>query len=316
MEEIKLYHYTSISHLIEIFRTGKLKLSQTDKMLKVKKPGLWFSTNSEWEFSAFKRFNDGKKEFDLNKPDEFEKYIGCARLITKLDSRFVTYAKYKYKSKAHPLVWEKIGEVGRSKGANPEEWYATFSPINVDNLDIEVYDNGSWYNLKKEDGEFDTELFNKNLEKTFIYKRGKELESKMEKQPIETKEEVPVVEQVKEEEPVVEEVKEEVPVVEQVEEEVPVVEEVKEEEPVVEQVEEEVPVVEEVKEEEPVVEEVKEEVPVVEEVKEEEPVVEQVEEQEPVLDEIKDEKPVEEELKPEGFMSKVRGFFGRFKKKK
>ena len=256
MEEIKLYHYTSISHLIEIFRTGKLKLSQTDKMLKVKKPGLWFSTNSEWEFSAFKRFNDGKKEFDLNKPDEFEKYIGCARLITKLDSRFVTYAKYKYKSKAHPLVWEKIGEVGRSKGANPEEWYATFSPINVDNLDIEVYDNGSWYSLKKEDGEFDTELFNKNLEKTFIYKRGKELESKMEKPPIETKQE----------EPVVEEVKEEVPVVEEVNEEVPVVEEVKEEEPVVE--------------------------------------------------EVKDEKPVEKELKPEGFMSKVRGFFGRFKKNK
>ena len=29
-----------------------------------------------------------------------------------------------------------------------------------------------------------------------------------------------------------------------------------------------------------------------------------------------DYQPVEEELKPEGFMSKVRGFFGRFKKKK
>ena len=39
--------------------------------------------------------------------------------------------------------------IGRSKGANPEEWYATFSPINVDNLDIEVYDNGSWYSLKR-----------------------------------------------------------------------------------------------------------------------------------------------------------------------
>ena len=232
MEEIKLYHYTSISHLIEIFRTGKLKLSQTDKMLKVKKPGLWFSTNSEWEYSAFKRFNDGKKEFDLNKPDEFEKYIGCARLITKLDSRFVTYAKYKYKSKAHPLVWEKIGEVGRSKGADPQEWYATFSPIKIDNLDVEVYDNGKWYSLKKEDGEFDTDLFNKNLEKTFIYKRGKELESKMEP-PVEVKQEEPVVEQVKQEEL-------------------------------------------------------------------EEPL----------------EKPIEEEVKPEGFMSKVRGFFGRFNKKK
>ncbi len=246
MEEIKLYHYTSISHLIEIFRTGKLNISQTDKMLKVKKPGLWFSTNSEWEYSAFKRFNDGKKEFDLNKPEEFEKYIGCARLVTNLDSRFVTYAKYKYKSKAHPLVWEKMGELGRSKGSNPDEWYATFSPLNIDNLDIEVYDNGKWYNLKKEDGELDTELFNKNLEKTFIYKKGKELESKIEKPPTDkTDIEKPVVEEVKEEEPVVEEVKEE----------------------------------------------------------------------EPLAEEVKEEKPIEAKVKPEGFMSKVRGLFGRFKKK-
>ena len=286
MEEIKLYHYTSISHLIEIFRTGKLNISQTDKMLKVKKPGLWFSTNSEWEYSAFKRFNDGKKEFDLNKPEEFEKYIGCARFMTNLDSRFVTYAKYKYKSKAHPLVWEKIGEVGRSKGANPDEWYATFSPLNIDNLDIEVYDNGKWYNLKKEDGEFDTELFNKNLEKTFIYKRGKELESKMEKPPID---------KIDIEEPVVEEVVEE-PVVKEVVEE-PVVKEVKKEEPVVEEIEEEEPVVEEV-------------------IEEEEPVVEEIEEEEPVIEEVvEEEESVEEEVKPEGFMSKVRGFFGRFKKK-
>ena len=108
-------------------------------------------------------------------------------------------------------------------------------------------------------------MFNKNLEKTFIYKRGKELESKMEKEPVETKQE---------------------------------------------------PVVEEVKEEEPVLEEVKEKEPVLEEVEEQEPVLEEVEEQEPVLEEIKNEKPVEEELKPEGFISKVRGFFGRFKKKK
>ena len=257
MEEIKLYHYTSISHLIEIFRTGKLNISQTDKMLKVKKPGLWFSTNSEWEYSAFKRFNDGKKEFDLNKPEEFEKYIGCARLVTNLDSRFVTYAKYKYKSKAHPLVWEKMGEVGRSKGSNPDEWYATFSPLNIDNLDIEVYDNGKWCNLKKEDGEFDTELFNKNLEKTFIYKKGKELESKIEKPP---------TDKIDIEKPLVEEV-------------------------------------------------VEEEEQVVEKVEEEEPLVEEVVEEEPLVEEVKEEKPIEAEVKPEGFMSKVRGFFGRFKKK-
>ena len=62
MDKTLIYHYTSLSHLIEIFRVGKLFTSQTEKMLKVKKPGLWFTTNSKWEYSAFKRFNDGKKE--------------------------------------------------------------------------------------------------------------------------------------------------------------------------------------------------------------------------------------------------------------
>ena len=59
MEKTLIYHYTSLSHLIEIFKVGKLHTSQTEKMLKVKKPGLWFTTNSKWEHSAFKRFNDG-----------------------------------------------------------------------------------------------------------------------------------------------------------------------------------------------------------------------------------------------------------------
>ena len=179
MEKTLLYHYTSLSHLIEIFKVGKVLTSQTEKMLKVKKPGLWFSTNSEWEYSAFKRFNDGKKEFDLNSPEDFEKYIGCARLITNLNSLFVTFAKYKHKSKVNPLLWDKMAEIGRSKGADPSQWYATFSPMSINNLDIEVYENGKWLSLKKGDGEFDSELFNRNLEKTFVYKKGKEMEEKM-----------------------------------------------------------------------------------------------------------------------------------------
>ena len=148
-------------------------------MLKVKKPGLWFSTNNKWEYSAFKRFNDGNKEFDLNTPEEFEKYIGCARIVTNLNSLFVTFAKYKHKSKVNPMLWEKMAEIGKSKGADPTEWYATFSPMSINNLDIDVYENGEWHSLKKGDGEFDSELFNRNLEKTFVFKKGKEMEEKM-----------------------------------------------------------------------------------------------------------------------------------------
>ena len=208
MEKTLLYHYTSLSHLIEIFKTGKLLTSQTEKMLKVKKPGLWFTTNSKWEYSAFKRFNDGKKEFDLNTPEEFEKYIGCARLVTNLNSLFVTFAKYKHKSKVNPLLWDKMAEIGKSKGANPTEWYATFSPMSINNLDIEVYEGGEWFKLKKENGEFDSDLFNRSLEKTFVFKKGKEMEEKMIKEVELNKEkdnlniEKPIEEKV---EPVVEE---------------------------------------------------------------------------------------------------------------
>ena len=42
--------------------------------------------------------------------------------------------------------------------------------------------DGEWFKLKKENGEFDTELFNRNLEKTFVFKKGKEMEEKMMKE--------------------------------------------------------------------------------------------------------------------------------------
>ena len=278
MEKTLLYHYTSLSHLIEIFKVGKVLTSQTEKMLKVKKPGLWFSTNNKWEYSAFKRFNDGNKEFDLNTPEEFEKYIGCARLVTNLNSLFVTFAKYKHKSKVNPMLWEKMAEIGKSKGADPTEWYATFSPMSINNLDIDVYENGEWHSLKKGEGEFDSELFNRNLEKTFVFKKGKEMEEKMMNEVAKQKENI---EQKAQE--VVEEKVEEV-----VEEKVEEVVEEKVEEVVEEKVEE---VVEEKVEE--VVEEKVEEV-----------VEEKVEEV--VEEKVEDEKP-----KSKGIFSRVKSLFKR-----
>jgi len=286
MEKTLLYHYTSLSHLIEIFKVGKVLTSQTEKMLKVKKPGLWFSSNNKWEYSAFKRFNDGNKEFDLNTPEEFEKYIGCARLVTNLNSLFVTFAKYKHKSKVNPMLWEKMAEIGKSKGADPTEWYATFSPMSINNLDIDVYENGEWHSLKKGDGEFDSELFNRNLEKTFVFKKGKEMEEKMMSEVAKQKENI---EQKAQE--VVEEKVEEV-----VEEKVEEVVEEKVEEVVEEKVEEVV--------EEKIEEVVEEKIEEVVEEKVEEVVEEKVEEV--VEEKVEDEKP-----KSKGIISRVRSLFKR-----
>ena len=286
MEKTLLYHYTSLSHLIEIFKVGKVLTSQTEKMLKVKKPGLWFSTNSKWEYSAFKRFNDGKKEFDLNTPEEFEKYIGCARLITNLNSLFVTFAKYKHKSKVNPLLWDKMAEIGRSKGADPSEWYATFSPMSINNLDIEIFENGEWLSLKKGDGEFNTDLFNKNLEKTFVFKKGKEMEEQMMKEAQKQKKVVEEAVEQKAEEAVEQKVEDVV------------------EEKVEEAVEQKVEDVVEEKVEDVVEEKVEE---VVEE-KVEEAVEEKVEE---VVEEKVEEAVEEEKKKSQGIFSKIKSIFKR-----
>ena len=302
MEKTLLYHYTSLSHLIEIFKVGKVLTSQTEKMLKVKKPGLWFSTNNKWEYSAFKRFNDGNKEFDLNTPEEFEKYIGCARLVTNLNSLFVTFAKYKHKSKVNPMLWEKMAEIGKSKGADPTEWYATFSPMSINNLDIDVYENGEWHSLKKGEGEFDSELFNRNLEKTFVFKKGKEMEEKMmnevakQKENIEQKAQEVVEEKAQE---VVEEKAQEV-----VEEKAKEVAEEKAKEVVEEKVEEVV--------EEKVEEVVEEKVEEVVEEKEEEVVEEKVEEVvEEKVEEVVEEKVEDEKPKSKGIFSRVKSLFKR-----
>jgi len=310
MEKTLLYHYTSLSHLIEIFKVGKVLTSQTEKMLKVKKPGLWFSTNNKWDYSAFKRFNDGNKEFDLNTPEEFEKYIGCARLVTNLNSLFVTFAKYKHKSKVNPMLWEKMAEIGKSKGADPTEWYATFSPMSINNLDIDVYENGEWHSLKKGDGEFDSELFNRNLEKTFVFKKGKEMEEKMmsevakQKENIEQKAQEVVAEKAEE---VIEEKVEEV-----VEEKVEEVIEEKVEEVIEEKVEE---VVEEKVEEvveEKVEEVIEEKVEEVVEEKVEEVIEEKVEEViEEKVEEVIEEKVEDEKPKSKGIISRVRSLFKR-----
>ena len=302
MEKTLLYHYTSLSHLIEIFKVGKLLTSQTEKMLKVKKPGLWFSTNNKWEYSAFKRFNDGNKEFDLNTPEEFEKYIGCARLVTNLNSLFVTFAKYKHKSKVNPMLWEKMAEIGKSKGADPTEWYATFSPMSINNLDIDVYENGEWHSLKKGEGEFDSELFNRNLEKTFVFKKGKEMEEKMMNEVAKQKENIEQKAQEVVEEKIEEAVEEKIE--EAVEEKVEEVIEEKVEEVIEEKVEE---VVEEKVEEvveEKVEEVVEEKVEEVVEEKVEEVVKEKVEEV--VEEKVEDEKP-----KSKGIFSRVKSLFKR-----
>jgi histidinol phosphatase-like enzyme len=135
-----------------------------------------------------------------------------------------------------------MAEIGKSKGANPSEWYATFSPLSINNLDIEIYENGEWHSLKKGDGEFDSELFNRNLEKTFVFKKGKEMEEKMlkEHQANQPKsdavtdeiEPVPVADKnVSREKPVKEAALEEKPVKESAVEEKPVKESAVEEKP-------------------------------------------------------------------------------------
>ena len=66
--------------------------------------------------------------------------------------------------------------------------------MSINNLHVEVYEGGEWFKLKKENGEFDSDLFNRSLEKTFVFKKGKEMEEKMMKEVELNKENLPIYE--------------------------------------------------------------------------------------------------------------------------
>lgn len=141
-----IYHYTSGSHLEKILQDGKLIVSEWERNNKVKPPALWLSTNPVWEQTATKLMQAPNGEIRPLSKDEQHTMFGLYRFVLTYEKeKLCTWKKYKYKSNTTHLVYEAMEKAGTEKGANPDEWFATFENIPLKNcLKCEVWDGKTW----------------------------------------------------------------------------------------------------------------------------------------------------------------------------
>lgn len=142
--EKRYFHYTPTIRLEEIIKSKEIRLATNSVYSKKEKPVAWVSTNPEWENTATKTvasFFGKPRQLTF---EEQLKEIGCARIEVK-GVDLMTWAKLKHKAKMDLRAASAFEFTGKMKGANPNEWYGSLSPIKIDKWKrIEVYKNGKW----------------------------------------------------------------------------------------------------------------------------------------------------------------------------
>ncbi len=124
-----IYHYTHGELLDEILSDGKLRVSEFERINKIKPPALWLSLNPIWENTALKMVDVNGHLRTLTKSELHEK-SGLIRFVLEFKKdTLCSWAKYRYKSNTPYEVYENMEKTGIRQGADPKEWYASFVNI-------------------------------------------------------------------------------------------------------------------------------------------------------------------------------------------
>ena len=143
----ELFHYTSEVRLSQILKSGHIKLA-TACIPKNEKPAAWLSTNPNWEPTATKPSSHSEKP---NKKKN-ERTIGLARIKVDWTKDIISYQEFKNTSGVIEAEYHALAKVGRDQGANPDEWYACYRPIENDEWrSVEVWREGRWIKLSPQE---------------------------------------------------------------------------------------------------------------------------------------------------------------------
>jgi hypothetical protein len=138
--EMRFWHYTSAFRLPQILACGKIKLDEQARAFG-ERPAAWISTNPEWEYTVMKTGPDGS----IMSKDELDHTLGLARIEIKPSRDFISWYKFRTTSGVNKKLWIEMTNLGREKGANPEEWYASYIPIiSRYFLSVEMKIQGKW----------------------------------------------------------------------------------------------------------------------------------------------------------------------------
>lgn len=147
----RLWHYTTMRHLKEIMISEVIQLS--NPLLRGVKPASWVSTNPLWETIANKMYALPSGEIVKHIcTDEMFNIVGVARIEVKPSDQYVTWKKYRHVSGIGHWEFLTLEQVGIERGANPEEWFARFSPIRKEEwLTTQIMIDGEWIDYAHEE---------------------------------------------------------------------------------------------------------------------------------------------------------------------
>ena len=130
----------------KILKSGELQVSQWEKQNKVKPPALWLSTNPVWEHTATSMIKDDIGQIRGLTKDELHQMYGLVRFSVPFKKEmFCSWGKYKYKSNTPLNVYLSLERQGIIKGANPNEWYASFENIPLEKcIACEKWNGTKW----------------------------------------------------------------------------------------------------------------------------------------------------------------------------
>ncbi len=146
-----IWHYTTKEKLTAILSDGKLKVSEAEKRLKLRKPALWFSANQVWEPTATKMIGDGLGNTRQLTIQEQHEMVGLARIGINYSSGYITWAKYRHESGLNHSTLDSMEKVGIEKGGNPADWFATFKNVPEEKwVSVQVWNGTDWAEVEDE----------------------------------------------------------------------------------------------------------------------------------------------------------------------
>jgi len=140
----KLWHYTAAKRLKEIVESREIRL--TDKLIaKSEKPAVWVSSNPIWEFTATKMAKNNSGLIKQLTKEEMYKLFGLGRIEIVPNEKYISWAKFKHKSRIPADYFFELERAGIDKGANPKDWFARFTSIPIEEwIAIETWNGTAW----------------------------------------------------------------------------------------------------------------------------------------------------------------------------
>jgi len=153
---MRYWHYTFFNNFQKIIESKEIRQSTiltSDK----EKPAVWLSSNPEWEETVRKALkkpdeDNGRMTEPLSRDELFKRGFPAVRI--EIDPRLVilhSWEEFKKVGGLSKKMANGLEKVGKSWGANPDEWWASFDVIPVTSclLPIEIWSGKEWVDIEE-----------------------------------------------------------------------------------------------------------------------------------------------------------------------